>query len=509
MSKFCNACGKQVKDDLNFCPYCGYQFHQETTNQSKEPKSYMKIGIISLIIIITMLVLGITYINSIKDNYQKQLQELDNQKRLEQQEKETLQQQQLIEEQNSKLAEQLKQQEYEEELQRQQDQAEKEKQFEIEQQELEYQQQEDNLNSDKDNDGLTLREETKLGTDPNNKDSDNDGIIDSEDTHPTGGGRYLSIQVGEVNIVVHSDYFDYYKNKKRTPYSSSVFGDTYVQYNEKYIDDIYKQLLNISKNKGVNVIDEIITFVQDLDYVYDTTLGIIDYPKYPIETLIEETGDCEDTSILMASLLKRAGYDVVLLNPPEHIAVGVRCDFNEGYVIYDKKKYCYVESTGNNWRIGKVPSKYLDDNGELIVNYIYPISGVGIDEIKSDDYNTKKFIINNDWDNDEVLNEDDNCPVTDNPKQEDIDNDNVGDVCDLCKNYYGISELNEDKYPEAKYVGCHPCESLSISDSCWDKEEYNIFQSEKLIQKKIFDEYLAKLQCEAEGGTWNDNGCLI
>lgn len=536
MSKYCNACGKQVRDDANFCPYCHYQFHNNTQEKPKQ-NNFLKYELPAIIIIIILLVIGITYISSMKKDYREQLHQVELQKQAEQQEKEFLEQQKLIEEANRKKAEELQAQVYQEDLQRQQNQAEQEKQYEIDKQQTQYENEEERLNSDADNDGLTLREELKLGTNPNNNDSDNDGIIDGDDTNPAGGGRNLNINVRDISIIVHSDYFDYYKNKKRTPYSSNIFGETYVHYNERYIDDIYKQLLNLSKQKDTDIVSEIIYFIHDLNYVYDHTLGFNDYPKYPIETLVEGTGDCEDTSILMASLFKRAGYDVVLLNPTGHIAVGIKCDFDYGYTIYNNKKYCYVESTSKgDWEIGQVPSDYLDKDKNLVVNRVYPIDGGNNEEIEFDDYKTTIVTENLDWDNDEVLNDDDNCPFTDNTNQYDSDGDDVGDACDLCKDYFGIDEINKDKYPEGKYIGCHPCNGLDFSDSCWEKEEYLQFEDEKKIK---FDEYLEKLKeqaeqqniamCEAEGkifitgvgcmtseefcnyqnGTWTGDACLV
>lgn len=103
------------------------------------------------------------------------------------------------------------------------------------------------------------------------------------------------------------------------------------------------------------------SFVQSLPYVSDNVSTAYDeYPRYPIETLVDNGGDCEDTSILMASLTKGMGYGVVLLSFPRHLAVGVAG--GEGvygsYWEYEGRRYYYLETTGIGWEIGEVPAEY-------------------------------------------------------------------------------------------------------------------------------------------------------
>ena len=52
-------------------------------------------------------------------------------------------------------------------------------------------------------------------------------------------------------------------------------------------------------------------FVGDVQYVYDLDDAgeQSEYPKYPIEMLWEQGGDCEDASALYISLVEALGYD--------------------------------------------------------------------------------------------------------------------------------------------------------------------------------------------------------
>ena len=80
-------------------------------------------------------------------------------------------------------------------------------------------------------------------------------------------------------------------------------------------------------------------FVQSLPYQNQN----LSSPKYPIETYYDREGDCDDKSMLLASLLAHEGYNVSLLyfGPEQHMAVGVACQ-EEGY---GDTGYAYIETT--------------------------------------------------------------------------------------------------------------------------------------------------------------------
>lgn len=89
--------------------------------------------------------------------------------------------------------------------------------------------------------------------------------------------------------------------------------------------------------------------------------------KYPIETIVENEGDCDLFSFLAASILKAGGIDVVLLlyETEEHMAIGVKLQqepnyarTNVYYVTYENTQYYVAECTGNfegGWRVGECP----------------------------------------------------------------------------------------------------------------------------------------------------------
>ncbi|RME31142.1 hypothetical protein D6789_03695 [Candidatus Woesearchaeota archaeon] len=211
---------------------------------------------------------------------------------------------------------------------------------------------------DADKDGLSESEERLLGTLPYDADTDNDGLLDGEDPTPTGGGRILTIGVAGHQVRVHSDLFDYYRSKPR----SASWGE-YLHTDKEYIITLAHDIVADATEEGVSSLEAIIRFIHDLSYVRDVNLGYDEYPKYPIETLVEGTGDCEDTSILMASLLSAINLEPVLLLSKDHMAVGIPCESTEGSVLYEGRRYCYLETTGpHDWQPGEVPEEiHLND----------------------------------------------------------------------------------------------------------------------------------------------------
>ncbi len=106
----------------------------------------------------------------------------------------------------------------------------------------------------------------------------------------------------------------------------------------------------------------VLTFVQTLPYTTDVlTHSMSDYWSFPVETLYEGTGDCEDTSFLYSTLMSALGYETALLIFDDHIAVGVDCTGLSGwYYEVDGAKYYYCETTGLGWDIGEMPEEYDD-----------------------------------------------------------------------------------------------------------------------------------------------------
>jgi len=180
-----------------------------------------------------------------------------------------------------------------------------------------------------------------------------------------------------VELTVDAQMYRYYHSLERY-YGIENFAK-YIndENNQAVIREVVSALRDVADDlyyDDAAVAREIAKFVQDcVEYQYDTdTAGQDEYPRYPIETLYERQGDCEDTSILMAALLKEWGYDVGFLHLPGHVAVAIRtADNYDGGAYYEIEghRYLFIESTGSGWNIGDIPDEFMETGAEF-----YPIS---------------------------------------------------------------------------------------------------------------------------------------
>jgi len=157
--------------------------------------------------------------------------------------------------------------------------------------------------------------------------------------------------------------YEYYK---KLPRPATKNYSVYVTHplDDPYLDQLVEKIEKAAQEKGYTeyqTVEFAAAFVQSLPYTVDSvTTPYDEYPRYPIETLVDNGGDCEDTSILLASLIDKMGYGVVLIILPNHVGVGVKGGENVfgTYWEYKGGKYYYVETTGENWGIGELPEEY-------------------------------------------------------------------------------------------------------------------------------------------------------
>lgn len=172
---------------------------------------------------------------------------------------------------------------------------------------------------------------------------------------------------------ISKSFYSYYRNRLRVP---PFAYETFVEEpnDDAWVSDIAKKLWNteplFSEEKKLNLL---LSFVQAVPYVSDEeSVGRRDYPKYPVETIVDKGGDCEDKSILFASLCRALGYKVVLLlyAKEEHFAVGVCVPWAKNVDHYEVggEFYAFCETTSTGWKVGQKPSGLTSNPWIIIIH---------------------------------------------------------------------------------------------------------------------------------------------
>jgi hypothetical protein len=173
-----------------------------------------------------------------------------------------------------------------------------------------------------------------------------------------------------ISIELSTSAYLHYRTRQRT----WDYG-TYTEEEPEFpvIASFAEQLSSAGDALDLNEWDKVrfaLAFVQHMKFDPDER-G--EYPRFPIETLVDGGGDCEDTAILLAAILDAWGLDCVLLSPPGHMALGLAVQGIEGvYYPYKERRYYYVETTGKNWEIGQVPAQY---NGKARIIQLHTPGG--------------------------------------------------------------------------------------------------------------------------------------
>ena len=185
----------------------------------------------------------------------------------------------------------------------------------------------------------------------------------------------------ECTLSIDDQLLDYYRHHREhlayrysgvTSENSGGLGAYYGFMFSEAGNGVVKALaaeLTDAKMSDAEKIQEALVFVQSLPYALDkNSKGRNEYVRYPVETLADGRGDCEDKAILLGALLYEMDIDFVLLSLPDHAAIGVCCDADESssYIMYNDKKYRYLETTAVGWEIGRIPDQYASSVFELV-----------------------------------------------------------------------------------------------------------------------------------------------
>ena len=183
----------------------------------------------------------------------------------------------------------------------------------------------------------------------------------------------LSSLSGNMQWTGYTSDYTYFKhlNTDQRHYIDDATTSSFVRANDSVIVSI-KDYLNdeASSLTEIQKANYVLQFVQEaIPYVTDAQgKGMDEYWKYPYETLYDMCGDCEDKSILYASIMKAMGYDVALVILPGHMGVGLAgVEGSTGtYIEVDGKQYYYCETTNTTYTVGVWPEGMETEYEDII-----------------------------------------------------------------------------------------------------------------------------------------------
>jgi len=184
---------------------------------------------------------------------------------------------------------------------------------------------------------LPTRSLTPIPTTPNNNFKQTPKTTSY--SYIVGGNR------DSISFTTYGGLADYFSKESHT-YRYDAEKEVIVELLENdYQDEYLQPLIEAIRKKSNNPDTQAkiaISFVQHIPYNWKGLYGISMDWYYPYETLHNNKGVCADKSLLLAFLLNELGYDTVLFEFSNHMAVGVKSSSN--YDFYDTG-YAFIETT--------------------------------------------------------------------------------------------------------------------------------------------------------------------
>jgi hypothetical protein len=193
--------------------------------------------------------------------------------------------------------------------------------------------------------------------------SDNYSITYQLLNHPDGTTYY------SLNVTVPQSLLEYYTARSHTLNSQNDFAKFVTPHALQPIADSLKQIYTNNED----FVNGVLMIVHQIPY--EVTIP----PKYPVETIEDNKGDCDLFSFIAASIIKASSLKVVLLyyEHEEHMNIGVnlpqspqdaRTDVS--FVTNNGEKYYVAECTSDKWqtgwRIGECPTDLKNATPQVI-----------------------------------------------------------------------------------------------------------------------------------------------
>jgi len=188
--------------------------------------------------------------------------------------------------------------------------------------------------------------------------------------HSYSCNAQFGINNHEINISVPQSIYDYYLTKTHSLRNESDYQNFVTpQVMTAIAEDIRNMTAN-SEYSDEEFANAVLTLVHEIPYVPTDV-------EYPVETIVNNQGDCDTVSVLAASILKAGGLDVVLFYYPQatHMNIGINLP-NTPYSTwmtppksyeYNGTEYWMAECTPKaEWQVGDQPEALAGETPMII-----------------------------------------------------------------------------------------------------------------------------------------------
>jgi hypothetical protein len=167
--------------------------------------------------------------------------------------------------------------------------------------------------------------------------------------------------------------YDYYRSETHQVNGERDYAKFVTPAAVRTIAENMRKLAPNGSSGDEDFANDVLAFVRQIPYAVSDR-------KYPVETLVDNSGDCDVSSFLAASIMKAGGLDVVLFVyrglPGSHMNVGVylpttplhaSSELEPNGFECNNKTYWVAECTPTgNWKVGNQPESFAQVEPSII-----------------------------------------------------------------------------------------------------------------------------------------------
>ena len=203
-----------------------------------------------------------------------------------------------------------------------------------------------------------------------------DNLVTREFSWEYDGGSYtLRLDIDYSDVQYAKNYYTPHERTSERPeherdktfVTLSYSDPNMAGYTEKMVNsliDSYKE--NHSEIEAYDFLNYILVFTQNIEYRSDfDSTGYDEYWKFPLETVFDRCGDCEDTMLLFVAIAHQCrdilefDYRLSLQLMPDHACAGVIVDTTTEYQK-NPDGFIFGETTATGYDLGEIPDKVKD-----------------------------------------------------------------------------------------------------------------------------------------------------